>query len=145
MRRLFWQVLSLYRKVYILHTESAQDKTHKMGCAPSEDSDQPRHPPSLISSISAWKLGLLTTHWAHSIDWSDWADARPDSSESSLDVHVILLVLSCAGSNQVNVKLSHWINVITFVYKVKRKQNYVPLSVAVSSENSLYHYENTPI
>ena len=25
------------------------DKTYKMACAPSEDSDQPGHPPSLIS------------------------------------------------------------------------------------------------
>ena len=37
-------------------------------CAPSEDSEQPGHSPSLIgSSLSAWrKLGSLATHWAHS-------------------------------------------------------------------------------
>ena len=29
--------------------ESPHDKTKKVACAPSEDSDQPRHPPSLIS------------------------------------------------------------------------------------------------
>ena len=29
--------------------EPAHDKTNKMACAPSEDSDQPGHPPSLIS------------------------------------------------------------------------------------------------
>ena len=28
------------------------DKTNKMTCAPSEDSDQPWHPPSLIQSLS---------------------------------------------------------------------------------------------
>ena len=28
--------------------EPPRDKTNKMACAPSEDSDQPRHPPSLI-------------------------------------------------------------------------------------------------
>ena len=46
------------------------DKTNKMACAPSEDSDQPGHPPSLIKSLlSAWKkLGSLATHWAHSKD-----------------------------------------------------------------------------
>ena len=28
------------------------------------------------SSLSAWrKFGSLATHWAHSEDWSDWADA----------------------------------------------------------------------
>ena len=29
-------------------TEQAHDKTYKMVCVPSEDSDQPGHPPSLI-------------------------------------------------------------------------------------------------
>ena len=30
-------------------SEPPHDKTNKMACAPSEDSDQPGHPPSLIS------------------------------------------------------------------------------------------------
>ena len=35
----------------------------------------------LESSLSAWrKLGSLATHWVHSEDWSDWADAQPDPS-----------------------------------------------------------------
>ena len=29
--------------------EPPHDKTNKMACAPSEDSDQPGHPPRLIS------------------------------------------------------------------------------------------------
>ena len=34
-----------------------------------------------VSSLSAWrKLGSLATHWAHSEDWSDWADAQADLS-----------------------------------------------------------------
>ena len=33
------------------------------------------------SSLSAWrKLGFLATHWAHSEDWSDWADAQANLS-----------------------------------------------------------------
>ena len=33
------------------------------------------------SSLSAWrKLGPFATHWAHSEDWSDWADAQADLS-----------------------------------------------------------------
>ena len=33
------------------------------------------------SSLSAWrKLGSLAIHWAHSEDWSDWADAQADLS-----------------------------------------------------------------
>ena len=41
--------------------EPPHDKTNKMACAPSEDSDQPGHPPSLISAFAvrmtkAWVL-----------------------------------------------------------------------------------------
>ena len=41
--------------------EPHHDKTNKMGCAPSEDSDQPGHPPSLIRVFAvrlkkAWVL-----------------------------------------------------------------------------------------
>ena len=77
--------------------EPSRDKTNKM-TAPSEDSDQPRHPPSLISSVSAWrKLGSLATHWAHSENWSDWADGQADLR--LLGARAILLVLSWDGSN----------------------------------------------
>ena len=31
--------------------EPHRDKTNKMACVPSEDSDQPGHPPSLIRSL----------------------------------------------------------------------------------------------
>ena len=33
------------------------DKTNKMTCAPSEDSDQPRHPPSLIRVFAVRSMG----------------------------------------------------------------------------------------
>ena len=41
--------------------EPPNDKTNKMACAPSEDSDQPGHPPSLIRvfAVHLKKLGLL--------------------------------------------------------------------------------------
>ena len=44
--------------------EPAQDKTNKMTCAPSEDSDQPGHPASLIRvfAVRMKKFGSLTTH-----------------------------------------------------------------------------------
>ena len=41
------------------------------------------------------KIQILTaTHWAHSEDWSEWVDAQ-----SSLGAQIILLFLSCIGSN----------------------------------------------
>ena len=39
----------LPEKLTSFRIEPAHDKTYKMACAPSEDSDQPVHPPSLIS------------------------------------------------------------------------------------------------
>ena len=55
------------RKVYLYQqhpsNEPQHDKTNKMMCAPSKDSDQPGHP------LSAWKNhGTLATHWVHSED-----------------------------------------------------------------------------
>ena len=37
--------------------EPAHDKTNKLACAPSEDSDQPGHPPSLIRAFAMRLMG----------------------------------------------------------------------------------------
>ena len=37
--------------------EPAHDKTNKMTCVPSEDSDQPGHPPSLIRFFAVCSMG----------------------------------------------------------------------------------------
>ena len=61
--------------------EPPHDKTNKMACAPSEDSDQPGHPPSLIRVFAVrmkkpWIFSYpLCTQWRL---WSDWADAQAD-------------------------------------------------------------------
>ena len=52
-------------------------------CAPSEDSDQPWHPPSLIRVFAgctkkAWVLSYPLN--AQQRLWSDWADAQADLS-----------------------------------------------------------------
>ena len=61
--------------------ESQHDKTNKMVCVPSKDSDQPGHPPSLIRVFAvrmkkAWILSYLLS--AQQRLWSDWADAQAD-------------------------------------------------------------------
>ena len=49
--------------------EPPHDKTNKMAIAPSEDTDQPMHPPSLISLHCPHKETLGPhTHWAHCED-----------------------------------------------------------------------------
>ena len=63
--------------------EPPYDKTNKMACAPSKDSDQHGHPPSLIRVFAvrmkkAWVLSYpLSAQWRL---WSDWADAQADLS-----------------------------------------------------------------
>ena len=46
------------------------------------------------SSLSAWrKLGSSATHWAHSEDWSDWADAQADLSLRWTHTHFVGFVM----------------------------------------------------
>ena len=69
--------------LFIHPFEPPHDKTSKMACVPSEDSDQPGHWPRLIRIFAVrmkkhWALNyLLRAQW---ILWSDWADAQADLS-----------------------------------------------------------------
>ena len=79
--------------------EPAHDKTNKMTCVPSKDSDQSGHPLSLISlrcphedSLGPW-LSLECT-----VKKLIRLGGCPDWSESSLGGQAILLVLSCCSS-----------------------------------------------
>ena len=63
------ETVSMFSKCFLsMLNEPPHDKTNKMACAPSEDSDQPGHPPSLIRIFAvAWrKRGSLATNRAHS-------------------------------------------------------------------------------
>ena len=62
---------------------AASWQNQQCGCAPSEDSDQPEHPPSLIRVFAvrmkkAW--ALIYPLSAQRRLWSDWADAQADLS-----------------------------------------------------------------
>ena len=79
--------------------ERAHDKSNKMSCAPSKDSDQPGHLPSLIR-VFAVRLKKL---WVLSYPLSSQKrlirlGGCPGWSESSLGTHAIFLVLSCSNS-----------------------------------------------
>ena len=79
--------------------EPVHDKTNKTTCAPSEDSDQPGHPPSLIRVF----IVRMNKAWVFSYPLSTQRrlirlGRCPGSSESLLSTpQVILLVLSCTG------------------------------------------------
>ena len=77
-------------------SEPPHDKTNKMACVPSEDSDQPGHPPSLIRVFAvcmkkAWVLSYpLSTQWRL---WSDWVDAQADLSLCWVNNHFVGFVM----------------------------------------------------
>ena len=66
-------------------------------CAPSKDSDQPGHPPSLIRVFAVcmkkpWVLSYPLSAWRRL--WSDWADAKADLSVRRAHTHFIGFVMS---------------------------------------------------
>ena len=74
------------------HNQSPYDKTNKMICAPSEDSDQPGHPLSLIRIYAV----RMKKHSAlkRTLKTMIRLGGCPGWSVSSLGAHIILLVLS---------------------------------------------------
>ena len=104
---------------YIIWAATWQN--HQNGCAPSEDSVQPGHPPSLIRVFTVRLMGS----WGPKLSscgqrrlWSDWADAQTDLSLRWAHTHFagfLMMRLKCRtpvrlrGLNAlVYVKL-HWL------------------------------------
>ena len=61
-------------------------------CAPSEDSDQPGHPPSLISVFAVRMKEALVLSYPLSAQrrpWSDWADAQADLNLRWVHSHIV--------------------------------------------------------
>ena len=79
--------------------EPHHDKTSQMECAPSEDSDQPGHPPSLIRvfAVRLKKARILSYPLSARRRLIRMGGCQ-GWSESSLGTHAISLVLSRCGS-----------------------------------------------
>ena len=76
--------------------ELLHDKTNKMTCAPSEDSDQPGHSPSLIRvfTVRIKKACVLSSPLSGQQRlWSDWTDAQADLSLRMLHCHFVGFVM----------------------------------------------------
>ena len=83
--------------------EPPHDKTKKMACVPSEDSDQPWHLPNLIRVFAvgmkkAWVLSYPLS--AQQSLWSDWADAQAEMSLCWAHNMPFRWVLSWGSSNK---------------------------------------------
>ena len=75
---------------------AASCQNQQCGCAPSEDSDQPGHLPSLIRVFAvrmnkAWILSYPLN--AQRRLWSDWADAQADLSLCCAHSHFVGFVM----------------------------------------------------
>ena len=103
------------------HTEPPHDKTNDVACVPSEDSDQPGHPPSLIRVFAvhmkkAWVLSYPLS--AQRRLWSDWADAQADLSLRWAHTHFVGFVkrrftLICLVEGDIMLVMS----MLTFSFK----------------------------
>ena len=72
-------------------------KPTKWTCAPSEDSDQPGHPPSLIRVFAVRMKKAWALSYPLSVQrrlWSDWADAQADLSLRWAHSHFVDFVTS---------------------------------------------------
>ena len=102
-----------FRDIQINMKGPSHDKTNQMACAPSEYSNQPGHPPSLISLYSALSEKLKTqAFFKRTGKTLIRLGGCPGWSESLLSAHAILLVLSWGGPNHDS---AWWACHVTFV------------------------------
>ena len=93
--RLFWLCQSTYNNTnFDKWATTWQNKQN--GCAHSEDSDQPGHPPSLIRVFAvpmkkAWIFSYPLS--AQGRLWSDWANAQADLSLRWAHTHFVGFVV----------------------------------------------------
>ena len=89
-------------------------QNQQCGCAPSKDSDQPGHPPSLSYPLSAQRRL-----------WSDWTDAQADLSLRWAHTHFVGFVMSWLIS--VLLELRHFHRTVGTIKKLLPR-TLVPLS-----------------
>ena len=92
--------------------EPPHDKTNKMACAHSEDSDQPGHPPSLIRVFAVhmkkpWVLTFPLS--AQRRLWSDWTDAQADLSLRWAHSHFVGFVIRRLKCSHAVVIAERWL------------------------------------
>ena len=86
-------------------------------CVPSEDSDQPGHPPSLIRVFTvcmknAWVLSYPLS--AQQRLWPDWADAQADLSLPWAQTHFVGFVMSLLMSFNLKIITAHFFGCSVF-------------------------------
>ena len=100
-----WLLIHQYIKSANIWATTWQNQQN--GCAPSEDSDQLGHPPSLIRVFAvrmkkAWVVSYPLSGQRRL--WSDWADAQADLSLRWAHTHFVCFVMSRLTS----IKIQYW-------------------------------------
>ena len=107
--------------------ELEHDKTNKMTCAPSEDSDQPVHPCSLtrVVAVRMMKPKVFGYPWsAQERLQSDWTN-----TQAGLSYHFV--VVFCALTHCIDLQILHW------------RISFELLSSAILTSSSLVHKKST--
>ena len=118
--------------VCVWSIEPPHDKTNKIACAPSEDSDQPGHPPSMIRVFAArmkkaWVLSYPLS--AQRRLWSDWADTQADLSLRLAHSHFFFFrheaaqLCKCETKKVVNTWAGPWENVSYVICEQQRRRS----------------------
>ena len=120
-KKLWLQLCPIYSKLI----DAPRDKTNKMACAPSEVSDQPGHPPSLIRVFAArmkkaWVLSYPLS--AQRKLWSDWADAQADLSLRWAHSHFVGFVTRRLNCESWTDSTDWFTTTKVFVKKKKKKE-----------------------
>ena len=110
-------VLGVYgaAKINLIRTnEPPHDKTNKMACAPSEDSDRPEHLPSLIRVFAVRMKKAWVLSYPLSVQQrlrSDRADAQADLSLRLVHCHFVCFVMRWLKSSIIELIKQRYLEV----------------------------------
>ena len=123
----------------IKSNDPQQDKTNKITCVPSKDSEQPGHSPSLIRVFTvhmkkAWVLSYSLS--AQLRLWSDWADAQADLSLCW--AHMSFCWFCYAVAQMVGHMVTTWLLMFTLTHNLV----YIALSWTLYKSEKFRHPKN---
>ena len=110
------------RSIWTHTNKPPHDKTNKMACAPSEDSNQPGHLPSLIRVFAVRMKKAWVLSYPLSPQWRLWVDAQADLSlrwAHSNFVGFVMSRLKCLRRPAV-----YAFDLITWTIKIRKCCNY---------------------
>ena len=135
-------LIDLYRGFYLLFTICAATwQNQQNGCAPSEDSDQRGHPPSLIRVFDVCKKKARVLSCPLSAQrrlWTDWANAQADLSLRCAHTH--LLVLSCRGSFMASMAIQP-VTVLSVLDQLQSTKYWKTSTWQWVQQSSIFHSE----